>query len=209
MTPLDTWLAKATDGLSAESAAQVRAEIGEHYQSAHQAAVNLGASPREADVMAVAALGDAKSANRQYRRVLLTLREAKLLEAMNVERGAPAVGPHPTLARWAARILMAEAVAGLLFAAAKDHAWSYFAMALAGMWVASRFAPVRTPSRSRVYRVAKWAALLGAVTLVGWYGSGPWWVGMGALVAAGYWEYVRMSIRRKLPVAQWPRRLFL
>ena len=59
MTPdLDCWLQQATRSLSKDSTAQVRTEIQEHYQSA-----------REANRMALIALGDARIANTQYRRV--------------------------------------------------------------------------------------------------------------------------------------------
>jgi len=61
VTPLEQWLSAATDGLSPESAARVRAEIQQHYDSALEA----GDDP-------VAALGDPKVANRGYRGVLIT-----------------------------------------------------------------------------------------------------------------------------------------
>ena len=61
----------ATRGLSAESAAQVRAEIQQHYDSACEAGDD-----------AIAALGDPRAANRAYRKVLLTEQEAKFLDNM-------------------------------------------------------------------------------------------------------------------------------
>ena len=39
MTALESWLQQATRHLSAESAAQVRTEIREHYESAREAAL--------------------------------------------------------------------------------------------------------------------------------------------------------------------------
>src|SRR5262249_8308 len=76
---LDLWLKQATRHLSAESTAQVRREIGEHFGSAHETAIASGASTEEADRVALRALGDAKSANREYRKVLLTSGEARAL----------------------------------------------------------------------------------------------------------------------------------
>ena len=79
MTGLDSWLNQATRHLSVDSAAQVRTEIREHYESAWEAAVGGGAPADEAGRSALAALGDAKAANRQYRKVLLTSSEARML----------------------------------------------------------------------------------------------------------------------------------
>jgi uncharacterized membrane protein HdeD (DUF308 family) len=80
MTPdLDRWLEQATRRLSKDSAAQVRAEIQEHYQSAREAALSGGASQDEANRMALIALGDAKTANKHYLRVLLTASESGTL----------------------------------------------------------------------------------------------------------------------------------
>src|SRR5579859_6531288 len=79
MTRLDSWLLQATRGLSKDSASQVRAEIHEHYRSAHDDATAGGTSSDEADRLAVTALGDPKIANRQYRNVLLTSGEARML----------------------------------------------------------------------------------------------------------------------------------
>src|ERR1700758_103163 len=76
---LDSWLNRATRHLSKDSVAQVRAEILEHYESARDAAIGSGATADEADRSAIAALGDAKIANCQYRNVMLTSSEAKLL----------------------------------------------------------------------------------------------------------------------------------
>ncbi len=89
MTPdLDLWLQRATSGLSNGSAAQVRAEIQEHYESAREAAILGGASAGDADRMALSALGDAKIANTAgIVAVLLTTSGAKYASAR-------AVGDH-------------------------------------------------------------------------------------------------------------------
>src|SRR5579862_9657292 len=69
---LETWLKQATRHLSATSAAQVRSEIREHYESARDEALAAGAASEEADRMALASLGDAATGGRQYRKVMLT-----------------------------------------------------------------------------------------------------------------------------------------
>ena len=97
MTELDNWLSQATRTLARDSASLVRAEIQEHYESARDAAVANGATAEEASGLALRALGDAKTANRQYRRVLLTAAEARVLRDGN--REAFAVCSRPWL-KW-------------------------------------------------------------------------------------------------------------
>ncbi len=75
ITPLDQWLSDATRGLSAESAAQVRVEIQQHYDSACEAGTD-----------AIAALGNPRTANRAYRKVLLTEREAMMAPILTQRR---------------------------------------------------------------------------------------------------------------------------
>jgi hypothetical protein len=79
MAELETWLKQATRCLSRDSATQVRIEIREHCDSAREAAIRDGATTEEANRLAVTGLGDAKAANRQYRKVLLTSAEARML----------------------------------------------------------------------------------------------------------------------------------
>lgn len=77
MTSLEQWLSDATRGLSPESAARVRAEIQQHYDST-----------REAGGDALAALGDPRAANRGYRRVLLTEQEAMMAAVLTQPKRA-------------------------------------------------------------------------------------------------------------------------
>jgi hypothetical protein len=79
MTELETWIKQATRHLSAQSVARVRREIQDHYESAREAAIAGGARANEAERSALKALGDARTANCQYRNVLLTSAEARLL----------------------------------------------------------------------------------------------------------------------------------
>ena len=207
MTPLEKWLSGAAHGLSTESAARVRAEIQEHYQSAYEAALADGTSSQEADLIAVAALGDARSANRQYRRVLLTKGEAKLLHLLTLN--ASSLPPRRvTTGKWLARLLLAEAFFGAILVSWKNPEWLCLNLALVGVFLADRFLRIDTPSRGRAYRWAKWTALLGGAALTAWLGVGPLWMPLAVLLFPAYMECVRMSIRRKLPVDQWPKRLY-
>lgn len=228
MTPLERWLVAATHNLSAESAAQVRAEIREHYQSAYEAGLVLGSPSQEADLAAVMALGDARSVNRQYRRVLLTAREAKRLHWISFD---PSSSPprRVTTGEWAAQLLTGEAdlmydlanyagpgkwavrllIAGdaavLALSAWKYPDFRYLGAVLVGLLL-SGWLPVDTEARGRRYRWIKWTALIGGAALAGWHGK-PW-APLAVLFLAAYSDYLGMSIRRKLPIDRWPKQLY-
>lgn len=211
MTYLETWLGEATRGLAADSAAQVRREIGEHYESAREAAVAGGSSAEEADRLAVRALGDAKTANCQYRQVLLTSAEARMLREGKWE--ARAICSRPWL-KWllvAVPVVLVEAAATFYFhgeiGLARD-------LLLAGIGMSPLFAalllPINTPLRGRVFRYGKWVAMTLAVVLL----LGPDALKSSWLVMTCFWliartDWTRASIRRKLPVSAWPRHLYL
>lgn len=211
MTALDSWLRQATRRLSNESAAQVRTEIQEHYESARETAMSGGTTAEEADRIAVTALGDAKAANRQYRNVLLTSAEVKVLRDAQWE--ARAVCSRPWL-KW---LILAIPVAALLASAALflTGAIPLSRMLLAGavatgILLGAPFLPIYTLSRGRVFRVVKWVVLIGALVLA----FGPDALKMSWLLFSCLWpmawiEWTRISIRRKLRVAEWPKQLYL
>jgi hypothetical protein len=207
MTALDSWLKQATRNLSRDSVAQVRTEIQDHYESARETAIGRGATADEADRLAVTALGDAKAANCQYRKVLLTSAEARMLRESNWEARAvcsrswlkwllPATPVVALLAATALFLTGEIAVARVLFVAGTG-------MAL--MFVAP-FLPVYTPSRARVFRFVKWVALIGTLLLAFGPDALKWsWL----LISLAWIEWTRVSIRRKLRVAEWPKQLYL
>jgi hypothetical protein len=215
MTALDSWLKQATRHLSADSAAQVRAEIREHYDSAREAALAIpgGATTDEdeADRLAVAALGDAKTANCEYRKVLLTAAEARMLRQGNWE--ARALCSRPWL-RW----LLLAMTAATVFAAnefflrgAISLAATLMAGGIAiGLIFAAPFLPIYTPLRGRVFRCVRWAALLAIFGLAFGPNVLKWsWLLVSCLWPVFWVEWTRISIRRKLPVAEWPKQLYL
>ena len=160
MSDLESWLREATRHLAADSIAQVRKEIGEHYESAREAAIADGSSAEEADRIAVRALGDAKTANCQYRQVLLTSAEARLLREGKWE--ARAICSRPWL-KWlivAVPVVLVEAAATLYFHGKVEVARD---LLLAGIGMSPLFAalllPINTPLRGRVFRYGKWVAL--------------------------------------------------
>ena len=208
MTALDSWLQKATRQLSHDSAAQVRREIQEHYESAREAALNSGAHSGAADRTAVASLGDAKTANCQYRNVLLTKAEARLLREGNWE--ARAVCSRS----WLKGVLLGLPVAALIGATVfllRGATAVAQSLLVAGMGLGLLFAvpllPVYTLWRARVFRCVKWALFL-AVLAFGFGLNSPWLL-IACLWPIAWVEWTRFSIRRKLPVSEWPKQLYL
>jgi hypothetical protein len=211
MIGLDSWLKQATRHLAKDSVAQVRTEIQEHYESARDAAIYKGATTDEADRLALNVLGDAKTANRQYRHVLLTSAEARMLRDGNWE--ARAVCSRPGL-KW---LLAAAPVAAVLAAAALFFS-GQIALArdllILGMGMSPLFAalilPIYTPSRGRVFRCVKLVVMTGALVLVFGPEALKWsWLLIACLWPLAWTEWTRASIRRKLPIAKWPKQLFL
>jgi len=213
MTRLDSWLQQATRHLSKDSAAQVRTEIREHYESALEAVISSGAtiSEDEADRLAVAALGDAKAANCQYRRVLLTSAEARMLREGNWE--ARAVCSRPWL-KW---LLLALPLTALITATAffLKGAITLASALLAGgialgFLFGAPFLPVYTPARGRTFRCVKWVVLVAMLLVILGPDALKWsWLLFSCLWPVAWIEWTRVSIRRKLPVAQWPKQLYL
>lgn len=205
MTGLDTWLHDATRHLSDDSAAQVRIEIQEHYESAREAAMASGATEEEAGRSALRSLGDAKAANCQYREVLLTATEAKMLRQGNSEARFLCALP----AKWLILVIPAAIVCtsiALYLTGAGALARTLLLIGTAtGFLFATPFLPIYTPSRSRAFRMLKWAMLLGAFAFT--FGSS--WLYLSSLWPLIWIEWTRVSIRRKLPVAQWPKQLYL
>jgi hypothetical protein len=212
MTVLDNWLERATHGLSKESAAQVRREIWDHYESAREAAIAAGAAAEAAERLALSALGDAKTANRQYHRVLLTSSEARLLGNDNVE--ARALCTANSWFRWPLLALSmgALAAAAVLYnAGAGSLARVALALGIGTIfWLAVPLLPIYTRLRGRVFRGVKWLVQAGTLLLA--FGPGalgmPWLIVL-LLGLLSWTEWKRASIRRKLSAQQWPKHLYL
>ncbi len=211
MSPLENWLAQATKKLSRESAAQVRREIEEHYEAARETAMDGGASAGEADHSAIAALGDAKAANCQYRRVLLTSSEAAMLRKGNSEAN------FFCSRQWLKWVLLGIPLAALIGGAYEirhgrmDAARDMISVAIGvSTLFLLPYLPVYTLSRGRIARAAKWIVLLAMFALIFGRQALQWsWLLISCLYPAFYVEVTRESIRRKLPVERWPKQLYL
>ncbi len=210
MSAFDCWLREATRRLSKDSAATVRSEIRDHYESALEAA-RTGCRPAsEAERVAIAALGDPAAANREYRRVLLTSFEAGALREGNAEAR---VFCSPYI-KWPIRaipVALVIAAVAIFFNGAWALASDLFAGGIAiGFLFVAPFFPVYTPARGRAFRVLKWIVVLATIALVFRAGDRNWiWLLPSCLWPMIWTEWTRMSIRRKLPVARWPKQLYL
>jgi hypothetical protein len=211
MSRLDDWLREATRHLASESAAMVRREIQDHYEAARDAALVHGSSTEGADAIAVNSLGDAKTANCQYRQVLLTSAEAGMLRQGKLEARAVCSRPWVKWSLVAVPVALVEAASVLFFHGKAGLAWD---LLLAGIAMSPLFAalllPIYTPARSRVFRYAKWFVMTAAVVLLFGPEALKWsWLLISCLWPMAWSEWTRASLRRKLPVSAWPRHLYL
>src|SRR5215467_3586293 len=216
MTDLQVWLKRVTCGLSQEAKNQVHHEIEDHYLSARDAALAQGAAPDQADRHALAALGDAETANIRYRSVLLTKEEAKMLR--RVKRDGEFFRCRPALGRafrlGPCMLLCVAAAAYAMDAANLARIMLAATFGLGMIFTVPTFS-IYTPARSQVYRYAKWPVVLMAL----WLANGRsfhHWLGITliGLVVFGWadwvWtDWVCASLRKKLPVEQWPKMLYL
>jgi hypothetical protein len=210
MTELNGWLEKATRRLSKDSAAKVRAEIEEHYESAREAEISCGASMEEASRIALRQLGDPREANCAYRKVLLTSAEARLLHESNFE--VRAICSRPWL-KWTSLslpgVMLLGSVAALLMHQPRVAMGSLLAGLLMALAFIVPFLPVYTRKRGRIVRGLRWALLVCVITLAFGTSATQW-----SWLLACFWpiiwaEWMRFSIRRKLPVTEWPKQLYL
>jgi hypothetical protein len=186
----------------------VRSEIQEHYEAARDEALDGGTAPEEADRRALASLGDAKTAGRHYRRVLLTIAEDRLLRETTWEARVVC-----SRLRWLFPIPAAPLCAGIwFFTAGQTYLALMLVLGAAGISVlfAWPLLPINTPARARVFRGVRWAWLAAVLLLA----VGPNLLKELWLLAAVAWpivwvEWTLFSVRRKLAVALWPRPLYL
>ena len=210
MTSLEMWLKRATTRLSADAAAQVRREIEEHFEAAREAALREGATAGVAEQTALAALGDAGTANCAYRKVMLTKGEARMLRESAWESG------WFCSRGWVRWLLAATAVGASIVAV---WAWNVGTgwvtpLLLAGvsagaaLGAAPMFLPIFTPVRGRIYRTVKMALFAGflACALATPHQA---WLYFVCIWPSVWMEIRRAALRRKMPQAEWPKHLYL
>jgi hypothetical protein len=211
MTGLDIWLHQATRHLAKDSAVQIRAEILEHYECIRETALAGGATALEADRSALVALGDAKAANFQYRQVLLTSDEARMLREGNWEARVVCARPWMKWTLLAMPVAAIVAAVELFVRGAIEPARVVSGAALGTACLcAVLFLPIYTPLRGCIFRCVKWIVLVAIFAIV----LGPDLPKFSWLLASCVWpmawiEWKRASIRRKMPVSSWPKHLYL
>jgi hypothetical protein len=154
VTSLYLWLLDATEGLSAESATQVRAEIQQHYDSAREAGGDA------ADV--IGALGDPRVANRAYRKVLLTEGEARM---------APSLTKRPSLRAMLLTTALFAAFLSCFVLASKHHGPGLWAIMIANVCTMPLywFFPRNTLDRIRTYVYVQGFRNILVVAIAWWY----------------------------------------
>lgn len=217
-TELDAWLDQATRCLASKSAARVRTEIREHYEAARATALGSGITPEEADRRALAALGDAESTNRAYRKTLLTSAEERVLRQGNWEAQTFCVKGQARVYAAALTLAAVAACATLYLTGHVEIAHAVMAPALC-MSILALFIilltlaprlPIYTRSRGRIVRYVKWTVLMALPLVALGHDTAKYsWLFIGALLPAVYTERQRAQIRRKLPISDWPKHLYL
>jgi hypothetical protein len=208
---LERWMREASRGLSRESAGRVRVEIQEHYDAALESATDGGAATHEAERLAMTTLGDAAKVNCQYRKVMLTRSEARMMREAAWETRAMCSRA------WMKWVLLAATIGALAASAfsfargAGDTARILLAMALlTGHILAAMVLRINTPLRGRIYRGVRWAVLIAVMALaMGRMTPQESWLPLSCLWVVAWIEVTRNSMRRKLPVSQWPKQLYL
>jgi hypothetical protein len=211
MATLDSWLNQAVRRLSKDSTEIVRREIQEHYDAARDAALSRGIDPQQADAMALQALGDPRLANRQYRKVLLTKSEAAVL------RNSVSESRMICSSGWTKWVLLSTpgtllVISAIAFAGHMNSLGRgvLIMAALMAMFFLVPLFPIYTPARGRIFRVIKWLIFLGSIIALFGPASRDWtWLTSCCFYPMFYTEWKRMMIRRKLPIAQWPKQLYL
>lgn len=211
MQNFDGWLERATRGLASESVDRVRMESRQRYESARSAAISRGCDSIAAANIGITALGDPDVANLRYGHALLTATEAHVLRASMQD------GKFSNSHSWFRFLLM------IVFAAACVGAVKLLAfgwnvpgrLLLAfgiggGIPLLISLLPVYTLSRGPIFRVVNWAVEIVALMLAfGPGGLAIYWLPALCIFQLIRSETIRRSIRRKLPVVQWPRRLYV
>lgn len=203
MMSLQQWLSIATRRLSTGAVLQVEAEITSHYDSALEAALADGLSDAEAAARALESLGDPKSANREYRRVLLTNLEVTWLA--NFTRSERE--QHSVLNRRVRKGVAVTLIAITALQLATTRRLDAFPYILATVLAIELLPSVLASFPAQRIRRIRWSFMAVVVAGLWWFGLRERW-GILVLVAAFAWiDWIKASIRRKLPREQWPSTL--
>lgn len=200
---LERWLTIATRRLSAGAALQVRTEIESHYESAFDSALGEGLTESAASARAVESLGDPAEANRAYRKVLLTSLELTWLA--NFTRADRE--QHSALNRRIRQILAFALFAIAAVQLLTTRRFETFPYILATVLTLDLLPSVLASVPTQRLCQIRWMLLAVVVAALWWFGLRERW-GVLLLAAAFAWiDWIKASIRRKLPREQWPSTL--
>lgn len=209
MTDLEDWLNQAVHHLSKNSADLVRREIQEHYEAAMEVAISDGANPEAAKTAAIRALGDPRDANCRYRRVLLSSSEAALLRESNLEARLICSKLKWVFLSAPGTVLLGSAALFELHYSAIASGLLMLGALMALLFIAP-FLPIYTPRRARAYRMVKWTLISAGIALLFGRDALNWSWLLASCIFPVFWiEWKRIMIRRKLPITQWPKQLYL
>jgi hypothetical protein len=198
---LEHWLSIATRRLSIGAALQVESEIASHYASALESALANGLSDSDAAHHAIQSLGDPHAANREYRKVLLTKLEAGYLT--NFESSQHHV--NSTLNRRIRQVLGGLLLVNAAWLLGTSRGLQSFPIFLATALILDVLPSMLPASLSlgRV-RLLRWLFLASVVAALWWVQRTELWQIVFLAVAFGWIDWIKASLRRKLPREQWP-----
>jgi hypothetical protein len=209
---INDWIDVAARGLAKDPRARVREETLAHYESAREEGLRQGTSEQEADAAALASLGNARTANRQYKKVHLTERESTLIRCDELLVRAIQARPYLLLIPL---LLLCAAVAAVTIQPEQVTVMAVIGMVGISFELCVPFLiSINTRPRGYVYRAIRlaWPAVIIALPHV-YEGTGDAWLLFVATALPIVWvfgtiEWTRASARRKLPQADWPRSLY-
>jgi hypothetical protein len=210
---INDWIGVAARGLAKDAWVRVREEIYGHYESAREESLQQGASEQRASAAALSSLGNARAANKQYKKIHLTEWENKLIRQDECATMALHRRPYLLIVPL---VLMCAAVAA--FTINPGPATSLLLAGAAGLcfvFGAPCLLPINTRLRGTIYRTIRVTWLVAFMWFAyGIDGRSESWamffsMGLPTLWILGWLEWSRASARRKLPVVEWPRSLYL
>jgi hypothetical protein len=210
---INAWIDVAACGLAKDAWVRVREETYAHYESARDESLRQGASEQHANAVALSTLGNARAANRQYKRIHLTEWESKLIR--QDECAAKAIHARPYVL-----IIPLLFVCGAVAAFTIQPEQITLMMLIGSAGLSFTFGapfliPINTRLRGYVYRTIRLSWVVAIVVLP--YTSQDnleiwpmfFSIGVPVLWMIGWFEWSRASARRKLPIKEWPRTLYL
>jgi lipopolysaccharide export LptBFGC system permease protein LptF len=210
---INAWIDVATCGLAKDAWVRVREETYTHYESAREESSVKGASEQQAREAALASLGNARAANKQYKGIHLTAWENKLMR--QDECAARALHARPYL--WIVPVLLVCAAVAAFTLRPERTTLTLLvgAIGLCFVFGVPFMIPINTRVRGNIYRTIRLTWLVAIMWLAyGAEGPGGSWamfftMGGPILWMIAWMEWSRASARKKLPVAEWPRSLYL